>query len=174
MKTTLLEYQGETKSLTQWATQLNLTVEALKYRLRTWGTDNEKTFQKRGLVFNDETKTLAAWGRELGVAPDTLHRRIKRGLPMEKVLTPAMFKTRTSLVGIRFNRLVVLEDSGTRQCGKIIWRCLCDCGNTKLVQTGNLIQKRVQSCGCLKKYAAFIRSHPHLSPYFELFLPSYQ
>lgn len=168
-KPTILEYNGECRTLEEWADHLNITTSGLQYRLQKWGV-NEKTFKKRGLTHNNETKTFAAWSRELGLGRDTLHRRIKNGMPLEKVLTPALYKTRTSLVGKRFTWLVVVEDSGIRQCGKIIWLCICDCGNTKLVQTGNLIQKKALSCGCLRKYKSFTKSHPHLAPYFDLFV----
>lgn len=148
-KTTLLEYQGETKSLSDWATYLNLTVAGLKHRIRTWGM-SDKTFQVHGLAFKGETKSLEAWSKGLGLSKGAVLSRIKRGMPIEHALTSTPFKTRSSLVGHRFNRLVVIEESETRQCGKRLWRCLCDCGGTALVQTGNLIQKNVQSCGCFK------------------------
>ena len=56
------------------------------------------------------------------------------------------------LTGMRFGRLVVLCDDGTRdKHGSIMWKCRCDCGNIKYVRTSNLINKKTLSCGCLKK-----------------------
>lgn len=56
-----------------------------------------------------------------------------------------------SLVGQRFGKLLVLEDSGQRTPqGQVIWKCLCDCGNIAYVSTGNLRDGHVKSCGCIK------------------------
>lgn len=54
------------------------------------------------------------------------------------------------LTGQKFERLTVLErveNIGT----KTAWKCLCDCGNIKIVTGNNLTQGRIKSCGCLKK-----------------------
>lgn len=54
------------------------------------------------------------------------------------------------LTGMRFGRLVVLCDDGTRdKHSHIMWKCRCDCGNIKYVTTSDL--KKTLSCGCLKK-----------------------
>ena len=65
-----------------------------------------------------------------------------------------------NLTGQRFGLLTVIErvelnDSGTG-LGK--WRCLCECGNEKLVEGGHLRNGTVSSCGCLKqsKYELFV------------------
>ena len=58
------------------------------------------------------------------------------------------------LTGMRFSRLVVLCDDGTRDKRKnIMWKCQCDCGNIKHVRTYDLTNKKhpVRSCGCLQK-----------------------
>jgi hypothetical protein len=54
------------------------------------------------------------------------------------------------LSGHRFGRLTAQECVGI-QNGKRIWRCLCDCGNTKIATAGNLNFGRTQSCGCLQR-----------------------
>lgn len=66
------------------------------------------------------------------------------------------------LTGQRFGRLVVLDGSKS----PIRWRCLCDCGNIKIVRPNSLKQKKTQSCGCLHKERAgmptrFITKHGH-------------
>lgn len=55
------------------------------------------------------------------------------------------------LVGQRFGSLAVIEDSGTRYCGGVVWRCKCDCGNEKLVSASNLVSGQTKSCGCSRK-----------------------
>ena len=54
------------------------------------------------------------------------------------------------LTGQKFNRLTVLEQNG-RQCGKIVWKCRCDCGKFINVIGSNLTSNKIKSCGCLKK-----------------------
>ncbi len=54
------------------------------------------------------------------------------------------------LTGKRFGRLVVLcreESTSSRSCA--MWKCLCDCGNVKIVASNDLTRGHTQSCGCL-------------------------
>jgi very-short-patch-repair endonuclease len=59
---------------------------------------------------------------------------------------------REDLTGKRFGMLTVLKYIG-RKKGGYIWRCLCDCGNTKDILSNSLKRKirPVKSCGCLLK-----------------------
>lgn len=57
------------------------------------------------------------------------------------------------LTGQMYGRLTVLEDVG-RQHGHVLWRCLCECGNTVDVMANSLQNGRTQSCGCLHKERA--------------------
>ena len=62
------------------------------------------------------------------------------------------------LVGKRFGRLYVLEETeGKYRNGKHIrlWKCLCDCGNTKIASYDGLTAAKCPSCGC---YVREIRS----------------
>ena len=56
---------------------------------------------------------------------------------------------RLNLIGEKFGRLTVQEWVGN---GK--WKCLCECGNTILVQTDNLKSGNTKSCGCYQKEQA--------------------
>jgi hypothetical protein len=62
------------------------------------------------------------------------------------------------LTGQRFGRLVVLEDSGIRQCGSVMWKCSCDCGELCTVRGSHLLSGATQSCGCLNAELAGERS----------------
>lgn len=58
------------------------------------------------------------------------------------------------LVGQKFGKLTVVErvsEVKPRADGSIpvTWKCLCDCGNTHTVSSGNLKAGNVKSCGCL-------------------------
>lgn len=61
------------------------------------------------------------------------------------------------LIGRRFGRLTVIEDSGKRKRRNVIWKCKCDCGNIKEVSNGHL-GRNVFSCGCLGKELRKLRS----------------
>lgn len=57
--------------------------------------------------------------------------------------------------GERFGRLTVLErsDDYIANNGKhhVRWKCICDCGNTTVVDVTQLVGNRTKSCGCLHK-----------------------
>ena len=57
------------------------------------------------------------------------------------------------LIGQVFGRLTVLEDVG-RGGGGVLWKCLCDCGNTVEVKSYSLQSSVTKSCGCLHKERA--------------------
>lgn len=54
------------------------------------------------------------------------------------------------LTGKRFGRLVVLEQAGKTDRGAYLWLCQCDCGNTTVTKSGNLISGHTKGCGCLR------------------------
>jgi hypothetical protein len=55
------------------------------------------------------------------------------------------------LTGQRFGRLVVVEYAGRSPRGGATWRCLCDCGNERVIHAGALTRtaQPTRSCGCL-------------------------
>lgn len=60
---------------------------------------------------------------------------------------------RHDLTGQRFGKLVVQEMIwGSRESGtRTLARCLCDCGNEKIVPASQLTMRQTSSCGCLGK-----------------------
>ena len=55
------------------------------------------------------------------------------------------------LVGMKFGRWEVIEDSGLRDNqGRVRWRCKCECGSTKLLLGFNLKNGHSRSCGCYR------------------------
>lgn len=59
-------------------------------------------------------------------------------------------KIRYDLTGKKFNKLQVIEISGSNNHGELEWKCLCDCGNTTIVPSYSLRMGSTRSCGCLK------------------------
>ena len=57
--------------------------------------------------------------------------------------------SKDSLVGKRFGKLTVIEKVGTSSKNKeYLWKCQCDCGNTKIVSSYHLRSNHTRSCGC--------------------------
>ena len=55
------------------------------------------------------------------------------------------------ITGQRFGRLVAIQPTSKRCGNSIVWKCLCDCGNTAFVSSNNLRSGKTKSCGCLHK-----------------------
>lgn len=56
------------------------------------------------------------------------------------------------LTGKKFGLLFVDKYVGeAKSRGKQLWRCKCDCGNYKVVQSNHLVYGKTKSCGCLHK-----------------------
>lgn len=55
---------------------------------------------------------------------------------------------RIDLVGRRFGKLTVVEDTGRRKTRRPIWLCQCDCGGTVEVLGKYLARGDTKSCGC--------------------------
>lgn len=70
---------------------------------------------------------------------------------------------RENLVGKVFDRLEVLENCGSDNRGKRLWKCKCSCGNPNfsIVRTENLKSGNTRSCGCLKNEKSKERMTKH-------------
>ena len=73
---------------------------------------------------------------------------------------------RIDITGKRFGKLVVLSmaDDYISPAGHRLSRCncLCDCGNTVIVNMSGLVTGKTQSCGCLKNTAGLLKDNPDL------------
>lgn len=67
------------------------------------------------------------------------------------------------LTGQRFGRLTVIGGYERNSRGRVVWRCRCDCGGTKVTRPHSLLHGITASCGCLHKercsQAATIHGH---------------
>lgn len=54
-------------------------------------------------------------------------------------------------IGDKFNKLTVIELVGKTPNYNKLFKCLCDCGNIKIVPQNRLVTGNTKSCGCLKK-----------------------
>lgn len=66
-----------------------------------------------------------------------------------------------NLVGQKINRLTVLRVAGKTKHRHTTFECLCDCGNTVVVQGSLLARGITKSCGCLQKEKAAKINYKH-------------
>jgi len=69
-------------------------------------------------------------------------------------------KSFVNLTGNKYARLTVVDFAGS-QGRKSLWRCLCACGNEKIIRSDSLKSGSVKSCGCLSKEKTRERSTIH-------------
>lgn len=60
-------------------------------------------------------------------------------------------KNRKNLIGKKFGKLTVIEDTGKRKSRRPIYKCLCDCGNYCEILGKYLLSGDTKSCGCFNK-----------------------
>lgn len=66
------------------------------------------------------------------------------------------------MIGRKFGRLTVLEDSGMRDGnGRVKYICECDCGSTAVVTGSYMRDGRSKSCGCLARELSRERATDH-------------
>ena len=61
------------------------------------------------------------------------------------------------LLSQRFHRLVVIASHHSNRRRK--WLCRCDCGNTAIVTSSQLVHGLTKSCGCFRNERAVIHGH---------------
>ena len=91
--TRMIEYQGRTMAISDWADEYGIKLACLTGRLNN-GWDIEKALttpvgstRARMLTFRGESKSLSEWSRLTGIRIATIHQRLDRGWPIEKALT---------------------------------------------------------------------------------------
>lgn len=71
--------------------------------------------------------------------------------------------TKVDMIGKRFGRLVVIEQTDYVQPGRPRWLCRCDCGNEVAVGGLQLRHGDTKSCGCAKKERALALANDHIT-----------
>jgi hypothetical protein len=56
-----------------------------------------------------------------------------------------------NIIGNKYGRLTVLEDTGKRYNTTVIWKCQCDCGNDIEIRGDAIRSGNTKSCGCILK-----------------------
>lgn len=58
---------------------------------------------------------------------------------------------RKDRIGQKWGRLTVKEFHGRNSARCALWLCICECGNSTIVEGSTLQAGRVKSCGCLRR-----------------------
>lgn len=74
---------------------------------------------------------------------------LKREASVKTILQYAK-KNKKDLLNKRFGKLLVIEETQERKDDRVVYKCLCDCGNIHFVSSHHLISGQIQSCGCGK------------------------
>lgn len=97
----MIEYNGETKSLQQWADILGIKAHTLSQRLDTgWSVEDAMTtpvhteFGSNPITYNGVTLPMAEWSRRLGLSPNSVANRIARGWSVEDAVTKPQIRTK--------------------------------------------------------------------------------
>lgn len=53
-------------------------------------------------------------------------------------------------IGQKFGMLTAIEPTNKRIQRKVVWKCICDCGNEKMVISNCLVSGTTKSCGCME------------------------
>lgn len=85
-----ITFQGETRTMTQWAEHLGMPWVTLARRIYNgWSVERAltKDTKPRQITFRGETHSLTEWAQLLGMKRDTLKCRFLNGWPVEEALT---------------------------------------------------------------------------------------
>ncbi len=120
-----------------------------------WVTIKENNQHRRSTRFfaiNGETKNLQQWCDIYGLPRSMVEKRLSLGWDIEKALnTPKKKRDTESLVGKKFGRLTVVRFVGVGSGRKSRFECVCDCGNTVVVDRQKLLSGHTKSCGCIRQ-----------------------
>lgn len=89
----LIEFRGELKTLTEWASIMGLSFSCVDDRLRRgWSVEKALTTHSdfrpsRLLVMDGVAKTITEWAREYGINDTTIHYRLKAGWSTSDAIT---------------------------------------------------------------------------------------
>lgn len=61
----------------------------------------------------------------------------------------------------KFGRLNVVSENGRTKNGKVLWKCVCECGNIKNIESYSLLSGHTKSCGCFRKEITKKRAITH-------------
>jgi hypothetical protein len=68
---------------------------------------------------------------------------------------------RKNLAGRRFGRLLAVEYDHSDARGRAFWKCDCDCGEAAITSGKDMLQGKIESCGCLRREVTAAQKKTH-------------
>lgn len=65
------------------------------------------------------------------------------------------------MAGRVFGRLTVISEAGRDKRLTVLWKCICDCGNIKIIRGSDLRNRQTESCGCKRSEVTIKRNITH-------------
>lgn len=69
-----------------------------------------------------------------------------------------MSQKKPIIIGEKYGKLTIIEETDIKKSGKIYVKAMCDCGNTKIIQMSHIRTGRIKTCGCYQKESVGERS----------------
>lgn len=119
---------------------------------------SQKRFNKLVALYplKERKNTHSVWhcicdcGKEIDVVASSLKSGNTQSCGCLKKENTHFAKNSANLIGQKFGYLTVLEKTDKREYSKIVWKCLCECGNIVYLNTSRLNGGNDTSCGCKK------------------------
>lgn len=96
-----VEYNGETKTLKQWAEKYGIKYKLLHDRYRRYGWEFEKALltppEDWNVTINGESHCIEEWSRIKGIKSGTIFSRIRRGWSKEDAINTPIRKNKKSV-----------------------------------------------------------------------------
>lgn len=147
-----------------------------KYTIVRWSNSNKKYYIKLGYVFTKMGDSLKVKVEDLqkgsNVHLDFIcpvcgreFSTTYQSVVLRKSSCCKSCRQITDLTDRRFGRIKVVSFYKSIN-KKAVWECKCDCGNTKYISGPALLNKSVQSCGCLNKELSSARMRGKNNPMY--------
>lgn len=75
---------------------------------------------------------------------------------------PAGGHNKKDIQGQKFGKLTAINAVGTDKHRKVLWRCVCECGNESVVTGKRLRTGHTSSCGCIQRQPIHGMSHSRI------------
>jgi hypothetical protein len=159
-KIKLIQFNGESFTLKEWADRLGISTTTLRYRLQKMSKERALTMpnwltnaRSRTVTVGDITLSINDWAWRLGVDKQVIYKRIRVGT---FILTPegklkddrVGGKFLLDLTGKRVGTWLILHPLPTRN-NQRRWCCQCDCGVEREIGSRQLrLGKAPLCCNC--------------------------
>lgn len=90
-KTRKIEFEGTTRSVSEWARELGINRKTLEERLEKWPLERALTEGARvpeTFTFEGETKTIQEWANQVGISSKAMRSRLQSWTPEKAIRTP--------------------------------------------------------------------------------------